>query len=57
MSKDIWVFLFGLGLALFSWPIMSIFRGRLIPYLFLAWLLFIGLLWIAITFERDKGER
>lgn len=57
-KKEIWFFLFMIGLLLFSWPFMSIFKDRLIPYLFAAWLLFISIIGITSTFsERDGGER
>jgi hypothetical protein len=58
MRRDIWYFLFALGAALFSWPFMGIFRDRLIPYLFIAWLLFIGLVCVtAILSGRGEGDR
>jgi hypothetical protein len=58
MRRDIWIFLFILGLMFFSWPLISIFKGSLIPYLFIIWLLFIALICItAIYSEKDEGER
>jgi hypothetical protein len=58
MRRDIWIFLFVLGLMFFSWPFMSIFRGSLIPYLFIIWLLFIALICITAIFsDKDEGER
>jgi hypothetical protein len=57
MRRDIWIFLFALGLMFFSWPLMSIFKGSLIPYLFIIWLVFIALICITAFFsERDEDE-
>jgi hypothetical protein len=56
MRRDIWIFLFALGGALFTWPIMSIFRNSLPWYLFLAWLGFIVLTFLAtIISEKEEG--
>jgi hypothetical protein len=58
MRRDIWIFLFVLGLMFFSWPLMSIFKGSLIPYLFISWLVFIALICITAIFsERDEDEK
>ncbi len=58
MRRDIWIFLFVLGLLFFSWPFMSIFKGSLIPYLFVIWLVFIAFICITAIFsERDEGDR
>ena len=58
MKKDLWLFLFVLGLLLFSWPLMKIFQADLSVYLFLVWGLFIVLLFLASTFsERRDGGR
>ena len=43
---------------LFSWPLMSIFKGSLIPYLFVIWLVFIALICVTAIFsERDEDEK
>jgi hypothetical protein len=58
MRRDIWISLFVLGLMFFSWPFMSIFKGTLIPYLFIIWLIFIALICITAIFSgKDEGER
>ncbi len=58
MRRDIWISLFVLGLMFFSWPFMSIFKGSLIPYLFIIWLIFIALICITAIFSgKDEGER
>ena len=47
-----------MGLMFFSWPLMGIFKGSLIPYLFIIWFVFIALICITAIFsERDEGER
>lgn len=55
--SEIWVFLFAIGVMLFSWPIMSIFKDNLIPYLFIVWFLFIAIVAVTSIFsERDGGR-
>lgn len=55
MSRDIWIFLFVLGVILFSWPFMSIFKYNLSKYLFLVWFIFIVLVFIATVYKK-KGN-
>jgi hypothetical protein len=56
MKRDIWIFLFALGVIFFSWPILSIFQDSLVVSLFIIWLLFIVLLFITGIFsEREDG--
>jgi len=56
MRKDIWISLFIFGVVLFSWPFMSIFKHGMSLYLFIAWLLFIGLIMVSSLFaEKDGG--
>jgi hypothetical protein len=55
MSRDIWIFLFALGILLFNWPLMSIFRYGISKYLFLAWFIFIALIFIA-TLNKRNGK-
>jgi hypothetical protein len=52
--RDIWIFIFALGAVLFSWPFLSLFRYALGMYLFIAWLLFITLIFMTTVFS-DKG--
>jgi hypothetical protein len=56
MSRDIWIFLFALGVILFNWPLMSIFRYGISRYLFLAWFIFIALIFIATIYKRNKNN-
>jgi hypothetical protein len=55
MKRDIWVFLFCLGLLIFCGPFLSIFREHLAAYLFAVWLSFIGLIFLAVKFS-DRGD-
>ena len=54
--KEIWIFLFALGVILFNWPILSIFHYNLSIYLFIAWFIFILLIFFAARKStRDDG--
>ncbi len=56
MKRDVWIFLFVLGVLFFSWPIISIFKNNLVLSLFIIWLLFIVLIFVASIFsEREDG--
>jgi drug/metabolite transporter (DMT)-like permease len=55
MKRDIWVVLFSLGILLFSWPFLFIFRDSLTYYLFIIWLVFIGLIFLASTSNSEDG--
>ncbi len=58
MRRNIGVFLFALGLAFFSWPLMGIFKDSLILYLSTVWFVFIALLVIAtIISEKEEDGR
>jgi len=56
MRRDVWIFLFVLGVLFFSWPIMSIFENSLVSSLFVIWLVFIACIFITSIFsEREDG--
>ena len=56
MKRDIWIALFSLGLLLFGWPFLKIFHDYLPYYLFLAWFMFIGLIYLASrSSDREDG--
>ena len=56
MRRDFGIFLFFIGIVLFSWPLISIFKYGLAIYLFVIWLLFIVLIFAAARFpEREDG--
>jgi hypothetical protein len=42
IAKELWTFLFLLGVLLFNWPLLSIFDLSMPYYLFGTWGLFIG---------------
>ena len=55
--KDIWIFLFSLGLILFGWPVISMFGQNLSIYLFSAWFIYICCIFMATRYtgKRDDG--
>jgi hypothetical protein len=55
--REIWIFLFAFGVILFNWPILSIFNYNLSTYLFIAWFIFILLIFFATrkSDARDDG--
>ena len=55
MKRDIWIFLFLLGILLFTWPVLTIFRDHLALYLFGSWALFIALIYLASLYAR-RGD-
>ncbi|MDH4162453.1 MAG: hypothetical protein OEW15_07155 [Nitrospirota bacterium] len=55
MKKDISIFLFFLGLLLFSWPFINIFHESLTTYLFVVWILFIAMILAATVFGDREG--
>jgi hypothetical protein len=57
MKREIWIFLFALGALFFSWPIMSIFRENLVIALFVIWIVFILLIFLASIYSgREDGS-
>jgi hypothetical protein len=54
MRRDIWYFIFALGVILFTWPILSIFKDSLPAYFFIIWLVYIII--IFITTKSSKRE-
>jgi hypothetical protein len=56
MKKDIWVFLFSLGILFFGGPFLYLFRDSLPYYLFIIWFAFIGLIFLASKYSnREDG--
>jgi hypothetical protein len=57
MRRDVWIFLFAVGVLLFTWPVLSIFNDNLAAYLFVVWFIFILLIFITSIFsEREDGD-
>lgn len=52
-NTEIWIFIFILGLLGLNWPFLEIFRTEVTTYLFVFWLVFIGLVAFA---SRKKLE-
>ncbi len=55
MKRESWILLFAVGVILFGWPIISIFKYNLLKYLFMAWFIFIALIFLATSYEK-KGN-
>jgi len=56
MRRDVWIFLLALGVLLFTWPIMSIFKDSLAIYLFVIWLVFILLILVTSIFSQREDD-
>ena len=48
-GKELFIFLFALGLVLFDWPFLVIFRASLPVYMFVVWGGFIAALALVTT--------
>lgn len=57
MMRDIFLSLFLFGLIFFNWPIISMFEHAISKYLFVAWFIFIVLIFIAAEYasKSDNG--
>ena len=55
-NKEVWPFLFLVGLLCFNWPLMGLFEGLLPYYLYAVWLLFILAIGLLAT-SRSRGEK
>jgi len=53
-SRELWVFLFFLGVLLFNWPLLKIFGFSLPYYLFTVWGIFIAATALIITIKRKQ---
>jgi len=58
MKREIWYFMFALGVILFTWPVLTIFRNVLPAYFFIIWLVYIVLIFIIVRFSKrqDGGD-
>jgi hypothetical protein len=57
VGREIWAFLFLLGILLFNWPSLEIFSAFLPYYLFVAWGVFILALGLFISSLEKKGKK
>jgi hypothetical protein len=55
-SKEIWAFVFLLGLLGFNYPIMDLVKVTLPYYLYTLWALLILIIGILVTI-RERGEK
>ena len=55
-SRDIWLFLFIVGLLLFSWPSIEMFSLSLHYYLFIIWGVFILIIGLVSTLYDGRGR-
>jgi hypothetical protein len=55
-DKEIWPFVSILGLVIFNWPLLEIFREEIASYLYLLWAVFIILL-AFVTRSRDVAKK
>jgi hypothetical protein len=57
-NKELWPFLFFVGLLCFNWPMMDLFAAVLPYYLYSVWALFILTIGWLITLKqrRDKEQ-
>ena len=55
-SKELWFFLFMVGLMAFNYPIMDLVKVPLPYYLYAMWALFILIIGALVTM-RDRGEK
>lgn len=53
-SKELWIFIFLIGIVLFNWPFLNIHSGGLTTYLFGVWILFIVAIGAFITILRRQ---
>ena len=56
MRRDLWFFIFALGVILFTWPVLTIFENSLPAYFFISWFVYIILVFVTVKFsEREDG--
>lgn len=55
-DRDLWIFIFVIGVAALGWPLLAIFRANLPAYLFSAWLALIAALYLLSRRAGREGE-
>ena len=56
MKRDVWLFLFFVGILLFNWPFIHIFEKNLPAYVFSIWFALICLVFLfSALIEDDEG--
>lgn len=56
-KKEIWIFIFIVGLLGINWPFLEIFHPNEIAYLFIFWLVFIILIVLGAYKTEDKKSK
>ena len=56
-SKELWPFIFFLGLLAFNYPLMDLGKTALPYYLYGAWALLISIIGILVTLKEYKGKK
>lgn len=56
MHKETWPFLFFLGVFLFNWPFLDLFRAFMPYYIFVVWGLFILAIGLLINYSNRKKK-
>ena len=56
-SKELWPFLFLLGLLVFNYPIMDLIKATLPYYLYTVWALLILIIGFLATIRSQKGKK
>jgi hypothetical protein len=56
-SKELWPFIFLLGLLFFNYPILDLVEVALPYYLYTAWALFILMTGLLVTISQRQGKR
>jgi hypothetical protein len=56
-SKELWPFLFLLGLLVFNYPVMDLVKVALPYYLYTAWALLIIIIGLLVTLRERGGKK
>ena len=56
-NKEVWPFIYLVGLLLFNWPLMDLFDAILPYYLYAAWVLFILALGLLTTLRGRSDNK
>jgi len=55
-TKEIWGFLFFVGVFALNWPSLAVFRNHLPEYLFSMWFLLVGIIYLLVGRTDRDGE-
>jgi len=54
-TRDVWLFVFMLGILAFVWPLPEVFRAHAALYLYAVWAAFIALVYFFSRSARQDG--